>query len=278
LLNESRQLINFTVNYLFKPVSSGKEVTMSAHAFSEPYAHDRRNTRAQVRLKESKAAQLKSADVIPLVPRQVKLDKPIELVYPKYRRIGTTIFFAAVVGLHVLVFGYFYYQPIVEAVKKVEIPVIKLERYTPPVIPPQVVQPQKPVKKEQPKPVQPKVVTDNPNIVEKYVAPAPVAEGPAQPVETITEASATAAYLNNPPPVYPESAQEKGWEGTVILSVLVQPDGKAKTVEVKTSSGRKILDQAATQTVQRWTFVPARKGETAVEGWVEVPIDFRLSN
>lgn len=250
---------------------------MSAHAFSEPYAHDRRNTRAQVRLKESKAAQLKSADVIPLVPRQVKLDKPIELVYPKYRRIGTTIFTAAVVGLHVLVFGYFYYQPIVEAVKKVEIPVIKLERYTPPVIPPQVVQPQKPVKKEQPKPVQPKVVTDNPNIVEKYVAPAPVAEGPAQPVETITEASATAAYLNNPPPVYPESAQEKGWEGTVILSVLVQPDGKAKTVEVKTSSGRKILDQAATQTVQRWTFVPARKGETAVEGWVEVPIDFRLS-
>jgi len=126
--------------------------------------------------------------------------------------------------------------------------------------------------------VQPKVVTDNPNVVEKYVAPAPVAEGPAVPVEKVTEASATAAYLNNPPPVYPESAQEKGWEGTVILSVLVQPDGKPKTIEVKTSSGRKILDQAATQTVQRWTFVPARRGETAVEGWVEVPIDFRLSN
>ena len=169
------------------------------------------------------------------------------------------------------------YQPIVEAVKKVEIPVIKLERYTPPVIPPQVVQPPKQVKKEQPKPVQQKAPTNNPNVVEKFVAPAPVAEGPAQPVETITEASATAAYLNNPPPAYPEAAQEKGWEGTVILSVLVQPDGKAKTVEIKTSSGRKILDQAASQTVQRWTFVPARKGDTAVEGWVEVPIDFRLS-
>jgi len=252
---------------------------MSARAYSEPYAHDRRHARALVRIHESKLSQAKTAEVIPLVPRQVKLDKPIELVYPKYRRLGTTIFTAAMVGLHVLVFGYFYYQPIVEAVKKVEIPKIKIERYVPPVIPPQVVQPPKEVKKEQPKPpVQPKVVTDNPNIVEKYVAPAPVAEGPAVPVEKVTEASATAAYLNNPPPVYPESAQEKGWEGTVILSVLVQPDGKPKTIEVKTSSGRKILDQAATQTVQRWTFVPARRGETAVEGWVEVPIDFRLSN
>lgn len=253
---------------------------MSAHAFSEPYAHDRRHTRAQVRIKEgqAKAAQQKSAEVIPLVPRHVKLDKPIELVYSKYRRLGVPIFAAAVVGLHILVFGYFYYQPIVEAVKKVQLPVIKVERYTPPVIPPQVVQP-KEVKKEQPKPpVQQKVVTDNPNVVEKYVAPAPVAEGPAQPIEKVTEASATAAYLNNPPPVYPEAAQEKGWEGTVILSVLVQPDGKAKTVEIKTSSGRKILDQAAMQTVQRWTFVPARKGETAVEGWVEVPIDFRLGS
>ncbi len=249
---------------------------MSAHAYSEPYAHNRRHTRASVRTHESKLLPQKSAEIIPLVQRSVKLDKPIELVYPKYRRLGTSVFAALVVGLHVLVFGYFYYQPIVEAVKKVEIPKIKIERYTPPVIPPQVVQPTKEVKKELPKPVQQKVVTDNPNVVEKFVAPAPVAEGPAQPVEKVTEASATAAYLHNPPPVYPEAAQEKGWEGTVVLSVLVQPDGKAKTVEVKTSSGRKILDQAATQTVQRWTFVPARKGETAVEGWVEVPIDFRL--
>jgi len=251
---------------------------MSAHAYSEPYAHDRRHTRAQVRIHEGKTQRNKSAEIITLVPKQVKLDKPIEIVYPKYRRLGVPLFTAAVVGLHLLVFGYFYYQPIVEAVKKVEIPVIKLERYTPPVIPPQVVEPPKQVKKELPKPVPPKpVATDNPNVIEKYVAPAPVAEGPAQPVQTITEASATAAYLNNPPPVYPEIAQEKGWEGTVVLSVLVQPDGKPKSVEIKTSSGRKILDQAATQTVNRWTFVPARQGETAIEGWVEVPIDFRLS-
>lgn len=251
---------------------------MSARAYSEPYAHDRRHARHLIRHQHAKSEQQKSADIIPLVPRQVKLDKPIELVYPKYRRLSTSVFAAAIVGLHILVFGYFYYQPIVEAVKKVEIPQIKVERYVPPVIPPQVVEPPKQTKKEQPPKATPKkVVTDNPNIVEKFVPPEPVAEA-AKPAETTTEASATAAYLHNPPPVYPESAQEKGWEGTVILSVLVQPDGKAKTVEVKESSGKKILDQAATQTVERWTFVPARRGETAVEGWVEVPIDFRLSN
>ncbi len=251
---------------------------MSAHAYSEPYAHDRRHVRALVCHQQGKSVQQKSADVIPLVTRPVKLDKPIELVYSKYRRLGTTLFTAAVIGLHVLVFGYFYYQPIVEAVTKVKIPTIKVERYTPPVIPPQVVEQPKATKKELPKPVPQKVATNNPNIIEQYVAPAPVATGSAQVAEKVTEASATAAYLHNPPPVYPEAAQEKGWEGTVLLSVLVQPDGKAKTVEIKTSSGRKILDQAASQTVQHWTFAPARRGETAVEGWVEVPIDFRLGS
>lgn len=251
---------------------------MNAHAYSEPYAHDRRYIRTSVRNNNGKAKQQKSAEIIPLVSRQIKIDKPIELVYPKYRRLGTSLFAASVIGLHILVFGYFYYQPIAEAVKKVEIPTIKLERYTPPVIPPQVVEQPKVTKKEQPKPVPQKAPTNNPNVIEEYLTPAPVAAGPAQATETVTEASATAAYLHNPPPVYPEAAQERGWEGTVLLTVLVQPDGKAKTVEVKTSSGRKILDQAALQTVQRWTFAPARRGETPVEGWVEVPIDFRLGN
>jgi protein TonB len=49
-------------------------------------------------------------------------------------------------------------------------------------------------------------------------------------------------------------------------------------VEIKTSSGRKVLDTAAIQTVKRWSFVPAKQGETAIDSWVEVPIDFKLSN
>jgi len=256
---------------------------MSVHAYSEPYTYDRRYIRAFIRntkIHKDNASihQLKSAEIIHLQPREITLNKPIELGHSKFRRLGAPLFTAIVVGLHLLVFGYIYYQPIAEAVKNIEPHKIKLERYTPPVIPPQAVEQPKIKKKDEPKPIPKKVITDNPNVIEEYVAPQPVTTETAQAPEKVTEASATAAYLNNPSPTYPEVAQEKGWEGTVVLNVLVQADGKAGTVEIKTSSGKKILDQAAAQTVQRWVFVPARRGETAIEGWVEVPIDFRLGS
>lgn len=42
------------------------------------------------------------------------------------------------------------------------------------------------------------------------------------------------------------------------------------------SSGRRMLDTAAVAAVKRWTFVPAKRGDEAVDGWVNVPIDFKL--
>ena len=33
---------------------------------------------------------------------------------------------------------------------------------------------------------------------------------------------------------------------------------------------------AAVAAVKRWTFVPAKRGDEAVDGWVNVPIDFKL--
>ncbi|MES2673739.1 MAG: energy transducer TonB [Pseudomonadota bacterium] len=253
---------------------------MSAHAYSESYAHDRRHARHVSRHHTAKTTPQKSADIIQLVPRSVKIEKPIELVYSKYRRLTTSALTAAIVGLHLAVLSYFLYQPIAEAAKKIEAPVIKLERYTPPVIPPQQITPElpKPIKKQIPKVVEPEIVRDNPNVVEEFVPPVAVSETPTAPVEEVTQPSATANYLHNPAPIYPAQAEENGWGGTVTLSVLVQPDGTAKTIEVKQSSGKKVLDQAAIQAVQRWTFVPAKQGETAVEGWVEVPITFTPAN
>jgi len=37
-----------------------------------------------------------------------------------------------------------------------------------------------------------------------------------------------------------------------------------------------LLDNAALEGVREWKFVPARKGAEPVEGWVRVPIVFRL--
>lgn len=257
---------------------------MSARAYAEPYAHDRRHARHVLRHSRHVAHKpVKSADIIQLIPRQYKQEKAIELVYPKYRQLRGLLALALVIGLHIAGFSYFHFKPEPAATPKVQSPPIKVERYIPPEIPPQVIQPQPPPPKvepkQPPKPVKPKPVKppeqQNPNVVHEVVAPpappapagAPVATGP----------SADANYLHNPAPEYPELAQERGWEGSVLLSVVVLPNGQPKTVEVKQSSGRKVLDDAAIATVKRWSFVPAKLGNETIEASVEVPIDFRLN-
>jgi len=98
--------------------------------------------------------------------------------------------------------------------------------------------------------------------------PAPVVEEP------VTEASANAGYLKNPPPEYPAKATQMGWSGTVILRVKVSADGSAQNVTVKKSSGHKVLDDSAVNAVKKWTFVPSKRGNTPIDGWATVPIIF----
>lgn len=83
-------------------------------------------------------------------------------------------------------------------------------------------------------------------------------------------------YLRNPAPVYPLLAQERGWQGLVLLKVLVRPDGGPNRVVVFKSSGYKILDEAAVEAVQRWKFLPARAGRFSFASWVKIPIRFVL--
>ena len=67
-----------------------------------------------------------------------------------------------------------------------------------------------------------------------------------------------------------------GEEGKVILRVLVSPSGHAETVDIKTSSGSQRLDESAQKTVRQWRFIPAKRGDTAVQSYVLVPIIFKL--
>lgn len=104
----------------------------------------------------------------------------------------------------------------------------------------------------------------------------PVAEvaPPAPPV--VTAPRFDADYLSNPKPVYPLASRRLGEEGKVLLRVKVSPDGTALSVEIKQSSGFPRLDDAARDAVVRWRFVPARRGDEAIESWVTVPIVFSL--
>jgi protein TonB len=85
-----------------------------------------------------------------------------------------------------------------------------------------------------------------------------------------------ADYLNNPRPAYPLISRRLGEQGRVILRVRVGTGGHAELIEVHGSSGFARLDDVARETVRRWTFVPARRGDAPVPAWVLIPISFRL--
>lgn len=110
-------------------------------------------------------------------------------------------------------------------------------------------------------------------------APAPDTKaqpGPAS--DTLSQPRFDADYLRNPAPPYPALSKRMGEEGKVILRVLVSPHGTAESVELKTSSGSPRLDESALQTVRHWKFIPAKRGDTAVQSWVLVPILFKLEH
>lgn len=86
-----------------------------------------------------------------------------------------------------------------------------------------------------------------------------------------------ASYAYSPAPEYPERARRRGWEGVVLLAVLVDREGRPERIEVSRSSGFPTLDEAARGTVGGWRFYPARQDEEPVRSWVKIPIVFRLA-
>ncbi|MDR3322926.1 MAG: energy transducer TonB [Zoogloeaceae bacterium] len=85
-----------------------------------------------------------------------------------------------------------------------------------------------------------------------------------------------ADYLANPAPEYPSLSRKEGEQGLVTLYIHITPAGRADKVMLHKSSGFARLDKAASEVVWRWRFVPARRGQENVAGWVLVPIRFIL--
>jgi periplasmic protein TonB len=92
--------------------------------------------------------------------------------------------------------------------------------------------------------------------------------------QTIREARPL--YRSNPPPKYPAVARRRGFQGNVVLEVLVGPVGNVIELHVLSSSGYPILDRAAKSSVKNWIFEPGMRGQQKVEMWVRVPIRFEL--
>jgi periplasmic protein TonB len=85
-------------------------------------------------------------------------------------------------------------------------------------------------------------------------------------------------YASAPAPTYPREALLNGIQGTVVLKVLVDVDGKPLSVEIERSSGNRRLDDAARrQVLRKWMFRPAIRDGQAVQVYGIVPVNFTLS-
>lgn len=160
---------------------------------------------------------------------------------------------------------------------------------TPPARPPEVVPVTRPV-------VQPAVTPSHAAVVRQPDAPAVlVADGseaavapdaPAADTQPVTGAVGDIAppvqgvalqYAAAPPPSYPAAARRMRFEGTVLLAVLVDTNGRPLRVDVRESSGHRQLDEAARdQVLARWRFQPAMRDGRAIQAIGLVPVEFRL--
>nr|MBS0020058.1 energy transducer TonB [Gammaproteobacteria bacterium] len=117
----------------------------------------------------------------------------------------------------------------------------------------------------------------NPSIIAPPpVATAPSAQGHGALAGANTGMRAATPAPGNPKPHYPSVARRRGYEGRVLIQVALRRDGRATRVEIKKSSGHRVLDEAALATVKKWRFLPARRRGRPVSTMIQVPISFRL--
>jgi periplasmic protein TonB len=81
--------------------------------------------------------------------------------------------------------------------------------------------------------------------------------------------------IYKPDPEYSPEARQAKYQGTVVLSLIVRPDGTAHGLRVVRSLGMG-LDEKAIEAVQQWRFEPARKDGKPVAVAVEVEVNFHL--
>lgn len=226
---------------------------------------------------------------------------PLSIDLPEWRRSGR--FFLIAAALHGAVLAY----PLPAAISEPEPPPLLVKLVRPevpaplpvaeplpkplPVEPAPAAKPNKPSPRPArleapPRPVLAMPVEQSPSPASPVLAVASPAPQPEAPVRAaaapapapLTAARFDAAYLQNPKPNYPALSRRLGEEGKVLLRVRVTSEGLAATVDLEKSSNFERLDAAARQAVARWRFVPARRGEEAIEASVIVPVVFRLDS
>lgn len=105
-------------------------------------------------------------------------------------------------------------------------------------------------------------------------APAPAAPTVGKVYKT-SDGIQTPKVLHKVDPDYTDEARAAGIDGSVLLSVVVAPDGKAHDINVlKSLDGG--LDIKAVEAVQKWQFQPGTKDGQPVQVQARIEIKFKL--
>lgn len=147
------------------------------------------------------------------------------------------------------------------------VPVVQPQQRTP--------QPQLPTVPQTVTPSAQPVIVDNGSIAADPVVsttPPSIDPGLGAPLQGVQLEYAIAT-----PPRYPTDAARTGAEGTVLLKILVDVDGRPIEVSVQQSSGNRSLDREARAHVLKvWRFKPAMRDGHPVQAYGLVPVAFSM--
>jgi protein TonB len=87
---------------------------------------------------------------------------------------------------------------------------------------------------------------------------------------------ASAIPGRNVPPSYPFVALRRHIEGTVVVEIDIDADGRVTATRLAASSGCKMLDDAAVQQLATWEFTPARGALGPVSCTMRQEVVFRI--
>lgn len=77
-------------------------------------------------------------------------------------------------------------------------------------------------------------------------------------------------------PKYPKLARERGEEGAIRLKLGINARGLVENIEILSSTGFKLLDEAAIKAVKAAKFIPAQIDGEAVFSTSEIKFEFKL--
>ena len=75
---------------------------------------------------------------------------------------------------------------------------------------------------------------------------------------------------------YPPLARRHGWEGEVRVALRVERDGRLSAIRVLSSSGHRVLDSAAVDTLMRLARLPGTEGLPPAGMETVLPVRYRL--